>query len=112
CRYAAELKTGVNVKQMVNRALQFAKSDPQGPVYLCGSREVMEMEIEPYSIKQDQWEPVELGGLPGSAARSIAEALAGAKEPLLITGYAGRNKAVPAALVELANTVKGLRVLD
>ncbi|GAB1319899.1 hypothetical protein MFIFM68171_10109 [Madurella fahalii] len=112
CRYAAELKTGVNVKQMVNRALQFAKSDPQGPVYLCGSREVMEMEIEPYSIRQNEWEPVELGGLPSSAARAIAEALADAKEPLLITGYAGRNQTVPAALVELANTVKGLRVLD
>ncbi|KAL2019049.1 hypothetical protein VTK56DRAFT_10153 [Thermocarpiscus australiensis] len=112
CRYAAELRTGVNVKQMVNRALQFARSAPQGPVYLCGSREVMEMEIEPYSIRQDQWQPVELGGLPSSAARDIAEALAGAKEPLLITGYAGRNQAVPGALVELANTVKGLRVLD
>ena len=112
CRYAAELKTGVNVKQMVNRALQFARSGPQGPVYLCGSREVMEMEIEPYEIRQDQWEPVELGGLPAGAVRKIAEALAGAKEPLLVTGYGGRNQAMPAALVELANTVKGLRVLD
>ncbi|KAK3302722.1 thiamine diphosphate-binding protein [Chaetomium strumarium] len=89
CRYAAELKTGVNVKQMV-----------------------MEMEIQPYQVKQDEWEPVELGGLPSGAVRKIAEALAGAKEPLLITGYVGRNQAVPGALVELANTVKGLRVLD
>lgn len=112
CRYAAELKTGANVKQMVNRALQFARSDPQGPVYLCGSREVMEAEIEPYQVKQDQWEPVELGGLPSGAVRKIAAALASAKEPLLVTGYAGRNQAVPGALVELANTVKGLRVLD
>ncbi|KAK1756567.1 Benzoylformate decarboxylase [Echria macrotheca] len=112
CRYVAELKTGHNVKQMVNRALQFAKSDPQGPVYLCGAREVMEMDIEPYEIRQDKWKPVQLGGLPSSAAEEIAEALANAKEPLVITGYAGRNHAVPPALVELANTVKGLRVLD
>lgn len=112
CRYSAELKTGHNVKQMVNRALQFALSAPQGPVYLCGAREVLEMDIEPYEIRQEQWKPVELGGLPASAVREIAEALAGAKEPLLITGYAGRNQAVPPALVELANTVKGLRVLD
>ncbi|KAK4661104.1 uncharacterized protein QC763_001350 [Podospora pseudopauciseta] len=112
CRYSAELKTGVNVKQMVNRALQFAKSAPQGPVYLCGSREVMEQEIEPYSIQQDEWDPVELGGLPGSAVSKIAEALASAERPLLITGYAGRNPDMPAKLVELANTVKGLRVLD
>jgi len=112
CRYSAELKTGVNVKQMVNRALQFARSAPQGPVYLCASREVMETEMVPYEIKQDQWEPVELGGLPSGAVKKIAEALAGAEEPLLITGYAGRNQAVPAALVQLADAVKGLRVLD
>lgn len=112
CRYAAELKTGVNVKQMVNRALQFARSAPHGPVYLCGSREVMETEIAPYTLNQDQWKPVELGGLPAAAARDIADALAAAEQPLLITGYAGRNHAVPGALVELANTVRGLRVLD
>ncbi len=112
CRYSAELKTGVNVKQMVNRALQFARSAPQGPVYLCASREVMEMEMVPYEIKQEQWEPVELGGLPSGAVKKIAEALAGAEEPLLITGYAGRNQAVPGALVQLADAVKGLRVLD
>lgn len=112
CRYAAELKTGVNVKQMVNRALQFARSAPAGPVYLCGAREVMEADIEPYYLKQDQWEPVELGGLPKKAVDDIAAALAGAKEPLLITGYSGRNHAIPPALVKLADTVKGLRVLD
>ncbi|KAK3368374.1 thiamine pyrophosphate enzyme, N-terminal TPP binding domain-containing protein [Podospora didyma] len=112
CRYSAELKTGVNVKQMVNRALQFARSAPQGPVYLCGSREVMEMDINPYELTQENWKPVELGGLPRTAVRDIAEALASAKEPLLITGYAGRDHATVPALVELANTVKGLRVLD
>jgi len=112
CRYSAELKTGKNVKQMVNRALQFAKSDPQGPVYLCGAREVMEMDIEPYNIRQEMWKPVELGGLPSSAVREIAGALADAKEPLVITAYSGRNHAMSPALVELANTVKGLRVLD
>ncbi|KDN64888.1 putative thiamine pyrophosphate enzyme [Colletotrichum sublineola] len=112
CRYSGELKTATNVKQMVNRALQFSKSDPQGPVYLCGAREVMEAEIEPYSIRQADWDPVELGGLPKGAVNKIAEALAGAKEPLVITGFGGRNHAFPAALVELANTVKGLRVVD
>uniref|UniRef100_L2FZ00 Acetolactate synthase n=1 Tax=Colletotrichum fructicola (strain Nara gc5) TaxID=1213859 RepID=L2FZ00_COLFN len=90
-RYSGELKTGTNVKQMVNRALQFARSDPQGPVYLCGAREVMEAEIEPYSINQDEWDPVELGGLPKNAVNKISEALAGAKEPLIITGYGGRK---------------------
>ncbi|KAI1170074.1 thiamine pyrophosphate enzyme [Nemania sp. FL0916] len=112
CRYTAEIKTGTNIKQMVNRALQFARSDPQGPVYLLGAREVMEQEIAPYSLDQSLWDPVELGGLPPKAAVAIAEALLGAEKPLLITGYSGRNHKAPAALVELANTIKGLRVLD
>lgn len=112
CRYSAELKTGKNVKQMVNRALQFARSAPQGPVYLCGAREVMEEDIEPYSVDPKFWEPVELGGLPPRGLKDIAEALAGAKQPLIITGYAGRNHAFPEKLVELADTVPGLRVLD
>ncbi|KYK56419.1 thiamine pyrophosphate enzyme [Drechmeria coniospora] len=112
CRYAAEIKTGTNVKQMVNRALQFAKSDPQGPVYLCGAREVMEADIEPYSLKQAEWDPVQLGGLPRNAADRIADALAGAKRPVLVTAYGGRNHKFPGAVVELADTVRGLQVVD
>ncbi|KAI1434368.1 thiamine pyrophosphate enzyme [Xylaria sp. CBS 124048] len=112
CRYTAEIKTGTNIKQMVNRALQFARSDPQGPVYLVGAREVMEQDVEPYSLDQSLWDPVELGGLPPRASKAIAEALLGAECPLLITGFTGRNHKTPGALVELANTVKGLRVLD
>ncbi|ROT36159.1 thiamine pyrophosphate enzyme [Sodiomyces alkalinus F11] len=112
CRYSGELKTGANVKQMVNRALQFAKSDPQGPVYLCGAREVMEAEIEPYQINQAEWDPVELGSMSADAVAKIADALAGARQPLVVTGYGGRDHRMPRALVELADTVKGLRVLD
>ncbi|KAI1324079.1 thiamine pyrophosphate enzyme [Xylariaceae sp. FL0255] len=112
CRYTAELKTGKNIKQMVNRALQFATSDPQGPVYLVGAREVMEEDITPYELDQSLWDPVELGGLTPKSSKIIAEALAGAEKPLVVTGYAGRNHQAPSALVELANTIKGLRVLD
>ena len=113
CRYAAEIKTGLNVKQMVNRALQFARSDPQGPTYLYGAREVMEMELERQpDLRADEWDPVTLGGLPRDAARRIAEALAGAKAPVFLTGYAGRNKEVPGVLVKLADKIGGLRVLD
>jgi thiamine pyrophosphate-dependent acetolactate synthase large subunit-like protein len=112
CRYSGEIKTGKNVKQMVNRALQFARSDPAGPVYLCGAREAMEEDIEPYKLNQEYWNPVEPAALSETAVRLISEALVGAKEPLIITGYSGRNHATVPALVKLADTVKGLRVLD
>jgi thiamine pyrophosphate-dependent acetolactate synthase large subunit-like protein len=112
CRYSAEIKTGKNVKQMVNRALQFACSDPSGPVYLCGAREVMEEDLDPYTLQQAHWNPVEPTGLSENSIKTIADALAGAKEPLLITGYSGRNHAAVPALVKLTETIKGLRVLD
>lgn len=112
CRYAAELKKGKNIKQMVNRALSFATSEPRGPVYLQGAREVMEEVIEPYKIRQEVWTPVELGGLMPKQLDTIAQALVSAREPLIITGYSGRDTAVVPLFTELANIVKGLRVLD
>lgn len=112
CRYTGEIKRGKNVKQLVNRALGFAMSEPRGPVYLCGAREAMEEEIEPYQLKKEFWEPVELGGLRNSQVERIAEALVGAEQPLVVTGYSGRNHKCVDALVDLASTVKGLRVLD
>ncbi|RDL30229.1 Uncharacterized protein BP5553_10507 [Venustampulla echinocandica] len=112
CRYSAEIKSGKNVKQMVNRALQFATSDPKGPVYLCGAREVMEEDLTPYQLRQEEWGPVDPSALSEAGVKRIAEALVEAKEPLVITGYSGRKHEAVGALVKLADTVKGLRVLD
>ncbi|KAL2352638.1 thiamine pyrophosphate enzyme, N-terminal TPP binding domain-containing protein [Cryomyces antarcticus] len=112
CRYSGEIKTGKNVKQIVNRALSFAMSDPKGPVYLLGAREVMEEDLEPYHLDQSFWHPVEPTALNPEAVETIAHALVNAQEPLVITGYSGRNHACVSTLVHLADTVKGLRVLD
>ncbi|MCJ1313919.1 hypothetical protein MMC25_007599 [Agyrium rufum] len=112
CRYTGELKTGKNVKEMVGRALQFAGRGLGGPVYLCGAREVMEEDIESYKLKKEHWEVVGPGALDEATVKEISEALVSAKEPLVIVGYTGRNHAAVGALVKLAETVKGLRVLD
>jgi thiamine pyrophosphate-dependent acetolactate synthase large subunit-like protein len=112
CRYTAEIKTGKNIKQMVNRALQWATSDPKGPVYLVGAREVMEEEIEPYKLDQRQWVPIAPAALPLEGVELIASELIAAKEPLAIVGYNGRAASSVKELITLANTVKGLRVLD
>ncbi|KAI9829434.1 MAG: hypothetical protein M1838_005889, partial [Thelocarpon superellum] len=112
CRYTAELKTGRNIKQMVNRALQFATSDPQGPVYLVGAREVMEEELTPYTLNQKHWRPVQPSVLPEDAVAEIATAMAHAEEPLVITGYTGRKHGSVAELIKLADAIKGLRVGD
>ena len=112
CRFTAEIKTGKNVKQLVNRALQFATSDPRGPVYLVGAREVMEEELEPYRLVQEHWSPVVTGLLPQSVVDEIANALVAAESPTIVTGFTGRRQESVPELVKLADLVKGLRVFD
>ena len=112
CRYTGEIKRGGNVKQMVGRALQFARSAPMGPVYLVGSREAMEEDIEPYYLDQEVWDSVSPAALPKDAVEMIASHLVEAKDPLLIVGYTGRNEASVPVVVALANKIPGLRVLD
>ncbi|GLA55757.1 hypothetical protein AnigIFM63604_002706, partial [Aspergillus niger] len=112
CRYAAEIRSGKNIKQMVNRALQFATSDPKGPVYLAGAREVMEEEITPYTLNQSHWVSVSPSALPTEGVELIASELVAAKNPLVIVGYSGREARGVHELVTLANTFQGIRVLD
>ena len=98
-RYDNELRTGRNIKQIVHRSLQFAYSDPKGPVYLMGAREVMEEELaSQVAIDTADWQPVSPAALPGEAAASLVRALAGARHPLVVTSYLGHNKdAVPSS---------------
>lgn len=112
CRYTGEIKTGRNVKQMVNRALQMATSEPKGPVYLTAGREVLEENLTPYKLDQSVWGNVGPQPLTQDAVSTIAELIVSAKEPLIITGYSGRNHAVAPVLVKLADAVPGVRVID
>jgi acetolactate synthase-1/2/3 large subunit len=73
-KYDNEIRTGRNVRQLVHRALQIARGDPAGLVYLVGSR----------------------------VTRQIATALARARHPLIVTSHLGRRPAAVPVLVELA----------
>ncbi|KAF4615877.1 hypothetical protein G7Y89_g15238 [Cudoniella acicularis] len=113
CRYTGDFRTGRTVKQTVFRAMQLASSDPKGPVYLTGAREVMAEKIEqPYTVDKEKHGPIGPAALPELAIETIAEALVHAKMPLVISGYSGRNHACPEQLVKLAESIPGLRVLD
>lgn len=107
CRYTAEIRTGKNVKQVVNRALQFATSAPAGPVYLTCAREVLEEQITPYSLHQRHWRGLGSVALPEEDVKHIASALVNAERPLVVTGYLGRRRSSTRALVELADMIKG-----
>ena len=97
-KYENELRTARNVKQIVFRALQFAASDPKGPVYLVGAREVMEERTDPVAIDPADWQPVAPMPLPTEGVPAIVDAVAGANRPLVVTSYLGRQPAAVAAL--------------
>ncbi|NKJ01605.1 acetolactate synthase [Novosphingobium sp. SG707] len=110
-RYDNEIRTGANVKQVVHRAMQYAKSDPKGPVYLMAPREVLEAPCEPVSVDIHRWQPVTPPALAAQDVRFLAERLAAAKRPLIVTSYWGRNTAAVAAL-EVLCTQAGLGVVE
>jgi acetolactate synthase-1/2/3 large subunit len=101
-KYNYELRTGRHVKQVVHRALQIARSEPAGPVYLVGPREVMEEPAEPCAADPADYPPVGPAALTDETTRDIATALAGARHPLIVTSYLGRNPDAVPALVQLA----------
>ena len=104
-KYTHEIRTGRNVKQLVHRAAQIARSEPAGPVYLVAAREIMEEQIEPQPPQGEWWSPVAPAALASDVADEIAAAVEGARAPLVATSYLGRDlAAVPelAKLCELA----------
>ena len=102
-KYDNEIRYGSNIKQLVHRALQIAASEPAGPVYLVGPREVMEQPLEPYTVNPADYRPVEPAALTEAVADEIANALATARNPLIITGHLGRDPEAVPTLVELAD---------
>jgi acetolactate synthase I/II/III large subunit len=96
-----ELRAGMPVDQVVGRALDLAMSEPRGPVYLTLPREVLASasndgaQFPLPAIHAPQPDPAGIEQLAGWVA--------GARNPLIVTTYVGRDvHAVPqlAALAE------------
>jgi acetolactate synthase I/II/III large subunit len=104
-KHENELRSPANVGQLVNRALQIARSAPAGPVYLVAAREVMEQTVTPTSSNPAHWKPVAPRALPADGAAEIAAALGAARRPLVVTSYLGRNPQAVAELVTLCERV-------
>ena len=111
-RYDNEIRTGRNIKQMVNRALQFATSEPRGPVYLMIAREVLEEEVPRVTLDRVRWRPIAPGGTSRPRASTISRRRCSARTgrssspPILADG--------PTAVDELVRLCRrlGMGVLD
>jgi acetolactate synthase I/II/III large subunit len=100
-KYDHEIRTGRNAKQIVHRAMQIARSAPAGPVYLTAAREVLEEPLPPQPAPGEWWDPVAPAALTAEVADEIAAAVEGARAPLVVTSYLGRDPAAVDGLVRL-----------
>jgi acetolactate synthase-1/2/3 large subunit len=110
-RYENEIRVGANAKQIVHRALQFAHSAPNGPVYVTAPREVLESEVPRVSIDTKQCQAVAPSGLNADAAREIAGAIVAAERPLIVTSYLGRSALAVQELVAFTEQL-GIGVIE
>src|SRR5699024_12248858 len=90
-KYYNEIRSCKNVKQLVYRALQFAKSDPKRPGYHMGPREVMEEETEAVDLDLDLCEPIATNVIDPKQITNLVEEMLEADNPLIVTSYVGRN---------------------
>ena len=107
-----ELRSGADLEGVVDRALAITASEPQGPVYLTLPREVLAQPIDDFSFSDQPRMPSHGETSPSPALiAQAAEALAAAKNPILLTRAAGRDPGAVQPLVDLAELL-GMAVFD
>ncbi len=98
-----ELRNGVQLETVVDRALTIATSPPEGPVYLSLPREVLAEKLSGFSYDQPARRVAASPPAPDDAALdAAARLLAAAKHPLIVTADAGRDRAAVPALADFA----------
>jgi acetolactate synthase-1/2/3 large subunit len=98
-----ELRNGVQLETVIDRALTIAKSPPEGPVYLSLPREVLAEPLPGFAYDAPSRHVAASPPAPDQVAIvAAAELLAASKRPLIITADAGRERVAVAALAAFA----------
>ncbi len=98
-----EMKRGDQAGAVVDRGLELASASPQGPVYLSLPREVLGEVVEPApSNRAHRARPRPPTPVAGDIEQ-LAEWIAAARNPLIITGMLGRDPSDSVALTRLAD---------
>jgi acetolactate synthase I/II/III large subunit len=99
-----ELRNGVQLETVIDRALSLAQSPPEGPVYLSLPREVLAEKLPGFAYDSPARAVAASPPAPDEAAlAAAARLLAAAKNPLIVTADAGRDRAAVPALADFAD---------
>lgn len=96
-----ELRSGLNLEDVLDRGLMTAQAAPAGPVYLTLPREVLSAQSEPHTVKAKPLAPTSRAAPDPEAIRKLAEMIDAAQCPLLVTSASGRDPETVAPLGEL-----------
>jgi acetolactate synthase-1/2/3 large subunit len=91
-----------DIDEVFNQAFTTAASEPCGPVYLALPREVMWRKGEDSQHRQYKVTREKVPATDTATLNQAADILIEAKNPLIVTGYSGRNLETVASLIELA----------
>ena len=101
-RWDYELRNGDQVETVVDRALEMALGNPQGPVYLTLPREVLAQKMESVTIHPFRKQRDEALRPSDETVKRTAEVLSRAKNPVIITGRLGSDPSAVSAMVARA----------
>jgi len=96
-----ELRSGLNIEDVLDRGLMIATAAPAGPVYLTLPREVLSEPSEPHAVQARPLAPTSRPAPDPDAIRQLAELIDAAKCPLLVTSASGRDPATVQPLGDL-----------
>ena len=96
-----ELRSGLNIEDVLDRGLMIATAAPAGPVYLTLPREVLSAPSEPHPVQAKPLAPTSRPAPDPDAIRQLAELIDAAKGPLLVTSASGRDPATVQPLGDL-----------
>ncbi|MBV9827002.1 MAG: thiamine pyrophosphate-requiring protein [Alphaproteobacteria bacterium] len=102
-KWEYELRDGVQLETVIDRALTIATSPPAGPVYLSLPREVLAAPSSDFTYDSPSRRAAASAPAPDETTLAEAAAmLAAARRPLIITADAGRDIAAVPALASFA----------
>lgn len=104
-RWDYELRNGDQVEAVVDRALEMALGNPQGPVYLTLPREVLAQKMDSVTIHPFRKNQEEALRPTDETIERTVEILRGANNPLIITGRLGSDPAAVSAMVAFAEAM-------